>query len=270
MTDVRLVAIDLDGTLLDDHKQASLRNILALESLLSHGVAVALASARDRASIQLKVPLALPGLYFIASGGALVFDTAADMIIWSHYLQPELVAESIRQLKRYNYPVFLNAEDDYWVDRPLTGIFDYDARVRMIEERYNLTTQPFDDAAAIHRPIMRVSLAAPAAVLEQAAAEASAALGDRLTVSLASPDWLDLLALEAGKGPALEMLQARCGIGPDQTLAIGDYDCDLALFEHARYRVAMGNAVASVKAAATYVTTSNNDDGVARALETIL
>jgi len=66
------------------------------------------------------------------------------------------------------------------------------------------------------------------------------------------------------------MLQARFGISPAQTVAISDYDCDLSLFEYAGQRVAMGNAVASVKAAATFVTTSNNDDGVAQALEVVL
>ena len=53
-------------------------------------------------------------------------------------------------------------------------------------------------------------------------------------------------------------------------MAIGDYDSDLSLFEQAEYRVAMGNAVASVKTAATYITASNNDDGVAEALQMIL
>ena len=211
----------------------------------------------------LKVPLAAPGLYYLGSGGVLVYEVTAGAIIWARYLAPALVAESVSYLKRYDHPVFLNTENDYWVDR-------YNERVHMIEERYNLQTGPFDKVSDAQRPIMRVSLAAPATLLRQAAADVQAVFGNRINVSLVSPDWLDLLAPDAGKGPALQWLQARFGIGPTQTMAIGDYDSDLSLFEHAEHRVAMGNAVASVKTAATYITASNNNDGVAEALHMIL
>jgi hydroxymethylpyrimidine pyrophosphatase-like HAD family hydrolase len=187
----------------------------------------------------------------------------ASAIIWAKYLSPEVVAESVSYLQRYDHPVFLNTDNEYWVDR-------YGARVQMIEERYNLHTEPFDKVSDAQGPIMRVSLAAPAVLLQQAAANVQVVLGNRINVSLASPDWLDLLAPDAGKGPALQMLQARLGLRPTQTMAVGDYNSDLSLFEHAEYRVAMGNAVAAVKEAATYVTASNNDDGVAQALQMLL
>jgi hydroxymethylpyrimidine pyrophosphatase-like HAD family hydrolase len=69
MADVKLIAIDLDGTLLNDQKQLSPRNADAIGRVLAHGVMVALATARDCASIRLKVPLAVAGLYYIGSGG---------------------------------------------------------------------------------------------------------------------------------------------------------------------------------------------------------
>ncbi len=263
MTDIQLIVIDLDGTLLDDQKQLSPRNMAALEQALAHGVWVALATARDCASIKLKVPLTAPGLYYIGSGGALVYDVAADALIWAKYLSGELAAEITARLKCYGHPVFLNTVNDYWVDR-------FNDRVKMIEERYSLRTTLFEEVGDTQQPIMRVSLAAPITVLQQAAADMQAALGDRVSVSLASPDWLDLLAPDAGKGQALHWLQTRSGLEPGHTLAIGDYDCDLSLFDHAVHRVAMGNAVASVKAAATYITASNNADGVARALHVLL
>ena len=75
------------------------------------------------------------------------------------------------------------------------------------------------------------------------------------------------LAPRAGKGPALAWLQARAGVRPDETLAIGDYDSDLPLFAAAGYRVAMANGVEAIRAAATHRTASNDEDGVAMALE---
>jgi Cof subfamily protein (haloacid dehalogenase superfamily) len=263
---LKLAAIDLDGTLLDDNKQVSHADLAAIEKLLRRGVTIALATARDCASIQLKVPLALPGLYLLGSGGALIYDVAAQKIRWAEYLSPHLVESGVAYLKGFGHPVFLNAFNDYWVDR-------YNERVQMIEQRYNLKTLPFTNASEVNQELMRVSLAAPAAMLKQAAegaARGAAEFSDRLTVSLASPDWLDLLALGAGKGPALVMLQSMLDIDSEHTLAIGDYDCDLALFAHARWRVAMGNAVPAVKEAATSITASNNENGVAQALSAFL
>lgn len=263
MAHVRLAAIDLDGTLLDDDKRVSTRNLAAVAHFLAHHGAVALATARDCASIQVKVPLVLPGLFYIGSGGAVICRAASQTLPWVKYVPPDLATTAIRFFRRFDYPVFLNAENDYWADR-------YDDRVGMIERRYNLTVRPFQHIADVARPIMRISLAAPAAILREAAAEAAARLGDVLTVSLASPDWLDLLAPQAGKGKALAALQAMLGVSAAETIAVGDYDCDLGLFAHAHHRVAMGNAVPALKTAATMVTNSNNQDGVAHALQTIL
>jgi Cof subfamily protein (haloacid dehalogenase superfamily) len=223
-------------------------------------VVIALASARDCASIRLKVPIRNPGLFYIGSGGALIYDEGRHTVKWACHLPIELAAECVSFLKKFNHPVFLNAMDDYWVDQ-------YNSRVRMIEERYNLQTQPFSDPSQISHPIMRVSLAAPVPVLEEATEQAKSLFGERLQVSLASPDWLDLLPPNAGKGNLLATLQEMSVISPEETIAIGDYESDLSLFEHARHRVAMGNATPAVKAAASYITETNNEDGVAQALQ---
>lgn len=260
MTPIRLVTIDLDGTLLDSGQRTSARNLGALRRLLDAGVIVALATARDRASITGSVPLIRPGLFYLASGGALVFEVAADTIVWAEAMPPALAAEAVAFLQRFDQPVFVNADCDYWVDR------DGD-RVAMIERRYDLRTLPFARLEDVPVPPMRASLAAPRSVLEQAAREASVAFGDRASVSLASPDWLDVLGPGAGKGPAMEWLQARIGVRPDETMAIGDFDSDLPLFAAAGYRVAMANGVDAIRAAATHVTASNDEDGVALALE---
>ena len=102
--------------------------------LLDAGVIVALATARDRASITGSVPLVRPGLFYLASGGALVYEVAADAIVWAEAMPPALAAEAVAFLQRFDQPVFVNADCDYWVDR------DGD-RVAMIEQRYRLRTQ---------------------------------------------------------------------------------------------------------------------------------
>jgi Cof subfamily protein (haloacid dehalogenase superfamily) len=260
VTDLRLVAVDLDGTLLNDHKNVSERNLSALEALLAQGVILVLASARDCASISQVVPIIQPGLYYIASGGALIYDPYTGEKIWADYLGPELVQECVVFLKQFNHPVFLNHENDYWVDR-------YNEHVELIEKRYLLQTKLFSEASEVEKRVMRVSLAAPVEILRNAKALAEKNFGTRVTVSLASPDWLDLLLPGAGKGALLKILQTRLGIVAGQTMAMGDYESDLSLFECASFRIAMGNAVDAVKESATDLTPTNNQDGVAWAIQ---
>jgi hypothetical protein len=260
VTAIRLVTIDLDGTLLDSGQRTSARNLAALARLLDAGVVVALATARDRASIAGSVPLVRPGLFYLASGGALVYEVTAGSIVWAETMPPALAAEAVGFLRRFDQPVFVNADCDYWVDRG-------GDRVAMIEQRYRLQTRPFARLEDVPVAVMRASLAAPRPTLEQAAREAESRFGNRASVSLASPDWLDILAPGAGKGPAMEWLQARTGVHPDETMAIGDFDSDLPLFAAAGCRVAMANGVDAIRAAATHVTASNDEDGVALALE---
>jgi hydroxymethylpyrimidine pyrophosphatase-like HAD family hydrolase len=144
-----------------------------------------------------------------------------------------------------------------------------DERVALIEERYNLSTQRVAEWDQVSVPVHRVSLAAPRPVLERAAGEGAAAFGGRANVSLASSDWLDILPLGAGKGPSLQWLQAHIGLSSEETMAIGDYDSDLAMFATAHCRVAMDNSVPRVKAEATRQTAGNDEDGVALVLEAL-
>jgi Cof subfamily protein (haloacid dehalogenase superfamily) len=257
---VRLVAIDLDGTLLDTRQCASARNLLAVSETLASGVVVALATARDRRSIALKVPLVMPGLYYLASGGSMVFDTNSGAHLWQRGLSSALAHDVVAFLRGYGHPVLLNRDCTYWVDRR-------NERVALIEQRYNLTTGSFTQVDDIGVPVHRVTLVAPQTVLEDAAREAVAAFAERANVSLASPDWLDILAPDAGKGMALQWLQARTGVYPEETMAIGDYDSDMPLFAVAGERVAMANAVSCIRAEATHQTASNDEDGVALTLE---
>lgn len=263
MNDLKLVALDLDGTLLDDRKQVTAGNLCALKDLLNQGVTIVLASARDCASISQSVPINQPGLYYIASGGALIYAPFASEMIWADHMAPELVEECVNFLKQFDNPVFLNNVDDYWVDR-------YNEHVALIESRYLLKTRLFSDVSSFDHRVMRVSLAAPIEILRDATLLAEKTFRERLTVSLASPDWLDLLLPNAGKGALLKVLQARLGIRVEQSMAMGDYESDLSLFDRAGLRIAMGNAVEAVKKSATHVTATNNQDGVASALSEYL
>jgi Cof subfamily protein (haloacid dehalogenase superfamily) len=92
-------------------------------------------------------------------------------------------------------------------------------------------------------------------------------LTERYTVVKSAYDFLEILHPDAGKGRALATLAAHLGVPSDRIMAIGDQENDLVMLEFAGVGVAMGNAIDTVKAVANHVTTSNNEDGVAVAIE---
>ena len=90
--------------------------------------------------------------------------------------------------------------------------------------------------------------------------------GDRLTVTNSKPTYLEMVNPQANKGAALAYLAEKLDIKQEEVMAIGDSNNDLDMIRYAGWGVAMGNAADKVKAAARFVTTRNDEDGVAEAV----
>ena len=87
-----------------------------------------------------------------------------------------------------------------------------------------------------------------------------------LEITSSWADNYELMPQGVSKGRAVKELAEKMGIGPDQVMTVGDFDNDLSMIEYAGYGTAMGNATPKVKAAAKYVTLTNDEDGVAAAI----
>ena len=104
-------------------------------------------------------------------------------------------------------------------------------------------------------------------VLDAAIARLPSALTERFAVLKSAPFFLEVFDHRAGKGPSLQTLAEHLGIDRANVMAIGDQENDLTMLQYAGTSVAMGNAIDAVKAVARFETTSNADEGVARAIE---
>lgn len=87
-----------------------------------------------------------------------------------------------------------------------------------------------------------------------------------LEITSSWADNYELMPRGVSKGRAVQELAEQMGIGPDQVMTLGDFDNDLSMIEYAGFGTAMGNASPRVKAAAKYVTLTNDEDGVAAAI----
>ncbi|WP_213947079.1 sugar-phosphatase [Luteibacter sp. dw_328] len=263
---IELIAIDMDGTLLDSAHTLSPRVKAAITAARARGVRIVLATGRPFSGIEMyleELGLAGDDEYCITFNGAVIQNASGT----------KSVAETT-----LGYDDFRYCEK---IARDLGVHFHVLYERSMMTPNADISSHTVRDAYISHTPLLyrSVEQVDPAwrfrkfmmvddeAVLDKAIANLPPELMQRYTVVKSAADFLEILHPEAGKGRALATLAAYLGVPSERIMAIGDQENDLVMLEFAGVAVAMGNAIDAVKAVADHVTTSNNEDGVAVAIE---
>ncbi len=273
---VRLVAIDIDGTLLDSSGSVPARNVAAIEAVVARGVVVALVTGRS-------FPFARPvldglpdELELIVSNGALV--KTREGVTIRRRLLPRVVALTIldgtRSFRDAVAVVFDRSDDGHIV----TEHMDWDHPNRRGYYEHNRErirrSEPLEDALT-EDPVQVMfngSMVAMQQVEDVLGRHPDASRFQILTTEYARHDFtlLDVLAEGCTKGTALAEWAGARGIARHEVMAIGDNFNDREMLEYAGVPVIMENAVDDLKASGWHVTASNDDAGVAAALETFV
>ena len=277
MATYRLLAIDVDGTLLDGRSELRPAVRGALARAVGAGVEVLLCTGRRYRSalpVALDAGLSLP---IVCHSGALVKDTASHDTLFADPI-PQASFERLLDLLDRAGLVPLAYTDSY-----LTGVDFY-------VERGAVLTRYHDDYLAKNEgcyvAVESLRRDVPGAIIQTctfgevehlraAKRRVEAELGHGITNHLlTSPKYighfLEFQAATASKWHAVSALAARRGIPPGRIAAIGDDENDISMLRGAGLGVAMANAGAAVKNAADIVTATNEEDGVARVIERIL
>ncbi len=264
---VRLVALDIDGTLIDDVQRMAPRTEAAVRDIVAAGVPVVLATGRIASS-------ALPYAHrlgltqpLIAMHGALLRampapEAAGVGRLLDHRTLPAPVALEIIAWARarglvphVNYlERMLVARDDPWADEYAT--YEY-GRVVLVP----------DLAVSVPRTVTKVVGVAVPPAAQAALADARAAFAGRADVTVSHPLFLEFVAPGVSKGAALRRLARRLGIDLRDVLAAGDQLNDLEMIEAVGWGVAMAHAPAELRAAARIVAPPVDEDGLGRVLE---
>ncbi len=265
---IRLIALDLDGTTLNDAKELSPRTLAALTAALARGVAVVPATGRTLTGIDPAL-LTLPGVrYAITSNGARVEDLATGKPLVKTYIPTDLALAAYDTLRQYDCTLDLFQDGRGYATRHSLDNYARLASPHLLP--YLLTSRtlvPDLRALIAAQPdgVEKLTLLFTHEEERQAAWAQMTALGLTAVSSLARN--MEVNAAGVNKGDGLLRLAAHLGIDPAQTMACGDGGNDVALVKAAGLGVAMANACDEVKAAADYITASNNEDGVALAIE---
>jgi hypothetical protein len=267
---IRLVVTDIDGTLLDSAGRISEEALAMLKRVASAGATVSLATSRrwvGARAVAEELALDCP---LILYDGAITRQCSSGETLASHPLQREaareavaaLVSRGLRPIAQYNGP-----SGESMLTISVDPETDYSAR---FVERFQAQIQiaPLDALTQGQDTLLRVVAFAPHGILlDMASSFADARLGTQL-LEMGGYETAELtfFAPGASKGSALLTLAERLGIPVAETFAIGDGLNDISMLKAAGVSVAMAGAPPSVRAAARFVTTSNDEEGFARAL----
>lgn len=264
MTRPRLLVADIDGTLVRSDKSLSAGTIAAAKRLEAAGVAMALISARPPSGmlwIARKLDLSTPLAAF--NGGTIVGPDGTIRLVAR--LPSQVARHALALIDRPAIVKWLFSGGRWHVDR-LDGVHDVAERKAVnqppvVDGDFSLLLDAVDKIVAVsddHPMLARLE------------SEVARALGEGATVSRSQPYYLDITAPAANKGDGLAALAREVQVPLDAVAAIGDQRNDMAMFQRAGLSIAMAQGPAEVRACATYVTGSNDADGVAQAIDTIL
>lgn len=259
-----LVVCDVDGTLVDEDKQLTPATIAAVKRLRDAGFGFTIISARPVSGLRwIADALALDGQMGAFNGGTLF---RRDGSIERRATVNEDVARGVFELAR-------DVAVDRWVFADDVWYASTDQGAHVPSERRASSQSPVvrdDFDALLDRADKITFVSDDPALLDALRVKALARFGGQATIAQSQTYYLDITATIANKGDGITALAKALGVPLDRTIAIGDQANDVPMFERAGRAIAMGNATDAVKAKAADVTTGNDRDGVAHAIDSLI
>jgi Cof subfamily protein (haloacid dehalogenase superfamily) len=260
----RLIAIDLDGTLLTPQRTISTRTRHALEQAIASGITIIIATGQTRAEMRAicqGIPLRGPQIVY---NGAMITDFETGAIIDEQLVPIEAIPAALSILRDLKFYRSYHTYEDVYADQDTPNVRNW----------YHPPVAPVieiaDVASLYPQPCIKISAIGAAISLREKRAQLEKHFAGQLYVTQSSHDVLDLLHPQISKGHALRTLADKMSISPTEVVAIGDNHNDIGMLRFAGLGIAMGNAHDEVKANANTVTLSNGEDGVAVVIERIL
>jgi len=265
MPQLSLLIADVDGTLVTEDKILTDRAKAAVAALHRRGIQFAITSGRPpRGMAMLIEPLRIAAPLAGFNGG--VFARPDLSVIETRTLPPDVAREAIDIIRRHGMDPWLYTGTDWFIHR---GDAPHVAREAWTV-KFAATVAPEFADRDLDRAVKIVGVSDDHALVARCEVDMEGALGSRASAKRSQPYYLDVTHPEANKGSVVDTLVKRLGITPQNVATIGDMPNDVLMFRRSGFSIAMGNASDEVKAQASAVTDSYNDEGFAKAVERYL
>jgi Cof subfamily protein (haloacid dehalogenase superfamily) len=261
----RMLALDLDGTLTNSHKEIQPRTQRALERAAAAGVHVVLASGRPTVGIwPLARQLALEqsgGCILSYNGGKIIDCTSGATLVQTQF-PPDLVSPVCQFARENGVMALTYTKDGVLTEKADDPYVQEEARINRIA-----VEETPDLARAVDFPIHKFLLVGDPAKMPHVEEKMQQQFSGRLSIYRSAPFFIETMPLGVEKAASLGALLQKLDLGREQLMACGDGWNDLPMIRFAGCGVAMGNAVPEVKAEADWITSDNDHDGVGVAVE---
>lgn len=266
-----IIALDLDGTLTNSEKNITPRTFDALMKAQREGVRLVLASGRPTfgiAALANQLQLADYGGYVLSYNGGRIIDWCEKTVIFSQVVDQKLVPILYDFAEKAQLPIVTYLPEAILASKNEGEYLAEEARINGMPV---VVAQNFvEEAMQIAGGSTKFLIPGEPELLIQLESEMKVALSAQMEVFRSAPFFLELPPKGIDKAQSLQRLLTHLGLERESLMAFGDGFNDLSMIQFAGQGVAMANAVEEVKSIADFVTTSNEEDGIAHALEQLL
>lgn len=266
----KLICIDMDGTLLNKAGEISEKNLDAIKMASGNGVNVAVTTGRLFASANYFADLLGVKTPVIASNGAYIRERSNDKVIYKSLLGYDNAIKIVEILKNFDlYPHF-NTYDAIFTERLVNSSLFYSKLNETLPEDRRIKISIVEDWQKVLKEneseiLKCIVIDKDIDKIKKVKEEISRI--ETLEVVSSLKKNFEIMARGVSKGKAVEMLANYYGIHKSEIICIGDNENDLSMIKYAGLGIAMGNAEDFVKESADYITDTNDNDGVAKAIE---
>ncbi len=260
----KLVALDLDGTLFRSDHSISGFTINTIKKLEDRGVKIIIATGRSYSSLKPKIKALELQNPVICYNGAMIRDGITDEILFESTVPSDKTKELIKIARNENvhFQGFIDGEFCYENETESSIKYRASSGLNGIKNKFDLTKDlKFTKAMFISNDFN---------LLKSIEKQVSSKFGSELYVAFSKPEFLEIMDKSASKALALNRLMNRYKVNKDEVLAIGDGLNDKEMLEFAGKGIVMINGDSSLKALFENTTYTNNEDGVAKYLESLL
>ncbi len=264
----KVLVLDLDGTLTNSKKEITPRTLEALIEAQKRGVKVVLASGRPTYGIvpmAEKVRLSEYEGYILSYNGGEIIDWKTKEMMYANVLDPVYIPYLYWCAKKNDFAIVSyhhefvlteHPDDEYVLKEAILNVM----QIKPVEHFLK----------AIDFPIAKCMIVGEPTRLHELEKEMFAAMNGRMGVYRSEPYFLELVPKGIDKAASLDVLMKKLGLSAAEMIACGDGFNDISMIKYAGLGVAMANAQPAVKECADYITTSNDEDGVAAVIEKFL
>lgn len=261
----KLIALDMDGTLLTTDKKVSERTKSAIKAAEEKGVKIVLASGRPLIGLNRyleELELTKDEDYVLSFNGGLVQNTNTEEIVSKVSLKGSDLKYIYEISRELNINIHAFSAKDGLITPKNSEYTEHEAKINGIDINIKDFNEVDDD-----EDIIKVMMIDPQEILDPAIERLPEEVYKKYSVFKSAPFFLEFTHKEVDKGLGLKRLGEHLGIKKEEIIACGDACNDLSMVKYAGLGVAMDNAVPEVKEVADYITASNNDDGIAKVIE---